>query len=208
LGATTSCRMSARTAGSGYWTGKRFCRQGTKNRGVSDLYAIEPDPSTAELLKETYAQIVPDAQELTATDFDFVILLDVLEHMSQPEQFLASILERLKPGAKILISVPNVAHWSVRLPLLFGFFEYQERGPLDKTHLQFFSKRRFQRLCSLNEKLETIDRSSSTEPLELLLPETLTSKHLYKSISRARQKFAQIFPGLMAYQFLALLRKK
>jgi hypothetical protein len=39
-----------------------------------------------------------------------------------------------------VISVPNVAHIAVRGMLLVGKFPKMERGILDKTHLQFWTK--------------------------------------------------------------------
>ncbi len=42
--------------------------------------------------------------------------------------------------ATFIVSVPNIAHLAVRLMLLFGHFPKMERGPLDRTHLQFLTK--------------------------------------------------------------------
>jgi hypothetical protein len=45
----------------------------------------------------------------------------------------------MKPGAHIIISVPNVANIVVRLALLFGRFPYADAGIIDKGHLRFFT---------------------------------------------------------------------
>ena len=45
--------------------------------------------------------------------FDLVVLADVLEHLPDPLPVLRSVHSLLNPGARILISVPNVAHVSV-----------------------------------------------------------------------------------------------
>jgi hypothetical protein len=37
------------------------------------------------------------------------------------------------------MSIPNVAHGSIRLQLLNGSFEYVDSGLLEKTHLRFFT---------------------------------------------------------------------
>ena len=40
----------------------------------------------------------------------------------------------------IVISLPNVRHHSISVPLLFrGEFEYQDAGLMDRTHLRFFT---------------------------------------------------------------------
>jgi hypothetical protein len=38
-----------------------------------------------------------------------------------------------------VISLPNVAHVSVRVPLLFGRFRYTGSGILDRTHCRLFT---------------------------------------------------------------------
>ena len=61
---------------------------------------------------------------------------DVIEHLSDPLRIMRELNRHLAPGAVVIVSVPNVAHLSVRLSLLFGRFEYQDRGILDRTHLR------------------------------------------------------------------------
>jgi SAM-dependent methyltransferase len=70
---------------------------------------------------------------------DLVLLLDVLEHLVDPRLALARIIEQMSGNASVIISLPNVAHLSVSLPLLFrGRFDYADAGILDRTHLHFF----------------------------------------------------------------------
>ncbi len=188
--------------------GSGFAGKELLSRGVQDLYAVEPDPSTAQELSPVYKKIAPNLEQLDQDNFDVAILMDVLEHMSEPEAYLENLLKRIKPGGQLIISVPNIAHWSVRFALLFGFFEYQERGPLDRTHLQFFSRRRFAKLVQLKNLVCAIETSYSIEPIELLLPTALSENKFFDQISQIRSKFAALLPGLMAYQFLALVKKK
>lgn len=70
---------------------------------------------------------------------DLVLLLDVLEHLADPWKVLSNIASIMAPHATVIVSVPNVAHLSVSLPLLFrGTFPYRDAGILDRTHLRFF----------------------------------------------------------------------
>lgn len=39
-----------------------------------------------------------------------------------------------------MLSVPNIAHASIRLMLLKGEFSYEEKGILDDTHLKYFTR--------------------------------------------------------------------
>ena len=72
--------------------------------------------------------------------FDFIIFADVLEHLNDALAVINSASKLLAADGSIIISVPNVAHSSVRLALFEGRFNYTEEGLLDKTHLRFFTK--------------------------------------------------------------------
>lgn len=78
--------------------------------------------------------------ELGDRRFDVIVFGDLLEHLPDPEPVLARLVEFLAPGGSVVISMPNVAHGSVRLALLQGTWEYQELGLLDRTHLRFFTR--------------------------------------------------------------------
>jgi hypothetical protein len=52
---------------------------------------------------------------------------------------LAKLVSLLREGGQVLIAVPNVLSWRMRLQFLFGRFEYQSDGVLDDTHLRFFT---------------------------------------------------------------------
>lgn len=70
---------------------------------------------------------------------DVVLAADILEHLVKPEKLLTQMHEILAPGGLLIISLPNVAHISVRLPLLLGRFRYQPSGILDQTHLHLYT---------------------------------------------------------------------
>jgi 2-polyprenyl-3-methyl-5-hydroxy-6-metoxy-1,4-benzoquinol methylase len=71
--------------------------------------------------------------------FDLIILGDILEHLKRPDVFLSNVYEYLNNDGKVLLSVPNIANWFIRLRLLFGNFDYYDSGILDKSHLRFFT---------------------------------------------------------------------
>ena len=73
--------------------------------------------------------------------FDLVLCLDVLEHLVDPWHFLRQVEPLVRPGGSLIVSVPNVRHYKVSLPLLFlGRWRYQAAGVLDRTHLRFFTR--------------------------------------------------------------------
>jgi 2-polyprenyl-3-methyl-5-hydroxy-6-metoxy-1,4-benzoquinol methylase len=83
----------------------------------------------------------PALRERIGTGYAAVLLLDVLEHLVDPETILREAHGWLAPGGAVLCSIPNVAHWRVRLGLLRGHFEYEDSGLLDRTHLRWYTRR-------------------------------------------------------------------
>jgi len=77
-----------------------------------------------------------------AQKFDLILCLDVLEHMVDPWAVVDRLATQyLETGGTLIISLPNVRHYSVVLPLLFGGrWDYEDAGLLDRTHLRFFTK--------------------------------------------------------------------
>ena len=72
---------------------------------------------------------------------DLILFLDVLEHLTNPDAVLARLTARLPANGTVIVSLPNIAHLSVSVPLLFGRFAYQDAGILDRTHLHFFVRK-------------------------------------------------------------------
>ncbi len=76
---------------------------------------------------------------LAGERFDRMVFSDVLEHVYDPLTVLRSYLDYLAPGGEVLISLPNVVNWQTRLAFLFGRFNYQDSGVMDRTHIRFFT---------------------------------------------------------------------
>ena len=76
---------------------------------------------------------------------DVIVLADVLEHLRSPAHALQLVRNALSDQGRVFISVPNIANITIRVGLLFGVFEYRDRGILDHTHLRFYTKRTIRR---------------------------------------------------------------
>jgi len=72
--------------------------------------------------------------------FDIIICSDVIEHLFDPKRILVKLRDYLKSGGKLLMVVPNVAWYGVRLMLLRGRWEYKEYGIMDYGHIRWFTK--------------------------------------------------------------------
>lgn len=176
-------------------------------RGFSNLFAVEIDESTRAALGSVYSRIESNLKPFQNLTFGSILLLDVLEHMNDPFSFFSEVAGLLEPGGVMLISVPNIAHWSVRIPLFFGRFKYQERGILDKTHLQHFTRARAKELVAALPNITLAECGASIEPVELILPSWLWNNALFRALSLSRQSCARILPGLLAYQHLLMVRR-
>jgi SAM-dependent methyltransferase len=97
--------------------------------------------------------------ELASQSFDVLIFSHVLEHLRDPAMVLARFSRLLCRRGQVLVAVPNVVSWPMRLRFLFGDFQYRETGVLDDTHLRFFSYFTADRyLLSQCSDLELIDK--------------------------------------------------
>jgi 2-polyprenyl-3-methyl-5-hydroxy-6-metoxy-1,4-benzoquinol methylase len=111
---------------------------------VTGVDQHEPAPGTAS----EYIQADLDKRPLAfdAFKYDVVLLLDVLEHLADPEDFLVhlrndSATSQTAPKLpRLVITTPNIAFLSLRLTLLLGRFNYGERGILDITHRRLFTR--------------------------------------------------------------------
>ena len=72
---------------------------------------------------------------------DYILLLDVIEHIKDPEAFMIKLYDKVSNNEKveILISTGNISFIIIRLMLLFGSFNYGKRGILDRTHTRLFT---------------------------------------------------------------------
>lgn len=113
---------------------------------ATSTVGIELSPDAAAIARTRVDEVhCGDADELLAglaeSSFDLVLCLDVLEHLVDPWATLNRVRSLVRPGGRVITSLPNIRHHSVLLPLLFsGRWEYRDAGILDRTHLRFFSR--------------------------------------------------------------------
>jgi O-antigen biosynthesis protein len=144
-------------------------------RGCS-VTGIEIDPDAArEARKVCERVIVGDldrmdlADELAGGSFDVGLFGDVIEHLKYPGRILAQTRGLLAPGGYVVLSVPNIAHASVRLMLLGGNFDYEETGILDDTHLQYYTRKSIGDLLeSCGYMVDVMDSSEQRVPAHVI----------------------------------------
>ncbi len=143
--------------------------------------------------------------ELQGRRFDRVLLLDVLEHLGRPEEIVEECHGVLKREGFLIVSVPNIANIAVRLTLLFGRFNYAERGILDKTHVRFFTRKTARRLLEENG-YSIVEEKLTVIPLELILSLS-PDNFLLRVLNRILAFATWMMPGLFGYQIMFSARK-
>ncbi len=73
--------------------------------------------------------------------YDLLIFADILEHLYDPWQVLSRYATYLRPGGRLLTSIPNIQHWATVIRLLTGRWRYRDGGTLDRSHIRFFTRR-------------------------------------------------------------------
>lgn len=167
------------------------------------IAGVERDPRVIEKARPNYDRFyqadVDGFEFPERSEYDFIIFADVLEHLPDPAAVLRRCVPSLKPDGQIIISVPNVANIVVRVSLLFGRFEYADRGILDRTHLRFFTRKTLTKL--LRESGFNVSQMIATPiPVQLVWP--VTNRQLFAPLHDCHYLLVRLWTTLLAYQFV------
>jgi len=183
----------------GCWSGAVGTFLGQERAAIVD--GVEPEPQMAARAADRYRGVYQSTIELAMEElvterrhsYDSLLFLDVLEHMVDPHRVLAASHQLLRPGGTALVSIPNVAHWSLRLELFRGRWRYRDNGLLDRTHLRFFTKLTALELVREAKWEPTWERVSIGQPPLIRL-------------SESGLRMLEYWPTLFGVQFLLELR--
>jgi glycosyltransferase involved in cell wall biosynthesis len=141
--------------------------------------------------------------ELDLGDYDQILILDVLEHLSSPESFVEKLRDALKlsPAAELLVSTANIGFFINRLMLLVGQFNYGRRGVLDLTHTRLFTFASFIRLFE-QAGFSAVETVGVPGPFPLAVGDNA----LGRALLRINQWLIRISRGLFSYQAFLVVR--
>ena len=123
--------------------------------------------------------------------FQVILCTSVIEHLKDPGKALRNWRSFLSNEGLLIVSTPNIGHFSARIEILLGNFPSHDYGIFDENHLHFFTLKSFQRLIKKNGfNLEHL----GIDPIGGRWPK----------ISRFLSLF---FPGLFAYQIIIKAKK-
>lgn len=96
---------------------------------------------------EELVQDLDQGVTFDSSAYDYLLMLDVIEHLKDPERFLEQLRTQFDHVPKrMILTTPNVAFVAQRLMLLLGQFNYGKAGILDRTHTRLFTFGAFRRM--------------------------------------------------------------
>lgn len=173
--------------------GWKFCEVGCgagatleylMTRGASYVAGVDIDEKSIQIasrrgLNLVLAADVEKAQlPFNEKEFDCIILADVLEHLYNPWATLRKLMSYLSDNGHVLISLPNIKHYSILLNLIFhDSWTYLDAGILDNSHIRFFTLQEIYKLLnSSGLRIVKIDRNNSSGPKMRLMNRLLFNR--------------------------------
>ncbi len=169
-----------------------------REKGVTvtgvDLFPLAPD---VELDQFFMLDLNRDDIPVDMTEFDTVLMLDVIEHLAAPEEFVEKLREASKdnPNIKILVCTGNVAFIVTRLLHMFGMFNYGKRGILDMTHTRLFTATTIRSLFEQNS-FDVVSLQGIPAPWPLVFGKGWFGR----TITKINSGLCRIWVSMFAYQ--------
>jgi hypothetical protein len=135
--------------------------------------------------------------------FDFLLLLDIIEHLRSPEKFVYELHDAVKllPNLKIVVSTANIGFIVTRFMLMIGQFNYGKRGILDMTHTRLFT---FGSLRALFEQAGF--RIIETRGIPAPFPLAVANRRLARLLIGLNRTLIRLSTGLFSYQAFAVIQ--
>ncbi len=137
------------------------------------------------------------------SQYDSVVAGDILEHVVEPHLLLSDLATKVRPGGQLLVSVPNFGHWYPRTRIAVGKFDYDQRGPLDRGHIRFFTRDMIERLmhdCGL-KVIETRIVGTPFDTFSDYAGQSLRGR-MMRGVERTDRGLVRAWPRMFGYQFL------
>lgn len=112
---------------------------------VVDQYAARSASNGVRVI----AQDLDEPPRFDVSEHEVVLMLDIIEHLRNPELFLERLRKQFDYSPKkVIITTPNIAFIVQRVMLALGQFNYGQAGILDRTHTRLFTFRTLRRLLT------------------------------------------------------------
>jgi glycosyltransferase involved in cell wall biosynthesis len=167
-----------------------------RKQGCEVTVVDQHPPSVPSLDVKVITQDLDEAPKFDVAPYDTLLLLDVIEHLRDPEQFLQQLRAQFDHSSKRLVfSTPNVAFIVQRLMLLGGQFNYGKAGILDRTHTRLFTFRAAEHLLR-----DAGFRIKSVEGVPAPFPKVLGNGVLGQGALKVNLALIKLSKTLFSYQ--------
>jgi glycosyltransferase involved in cell wall biosynthesis len=187
--------------GEGY-VAQQLVAKGCRVTGM-DQYVPDRSPQSAHL---AFIRWNLDRKEfpVNVSDFDQILMLDIIEHLKEPESFMDEL--RFAAACRrpeIIITTANIGFAVTRLMLFFGQFNYGKKGILDATHTRLFTFRSLKALLD-QSGYKVLEARGIPAPF----PKALGTNFLSHLLLRFNQLLIRLSKGLFSYQIFVRAEAK
>jgi glycosyltransferase involved in cell wall biosynthesis len=136
--------------------------------------------------------------------FDYILALDVIEHLIEPEDFLDELRAlAARVGAHVILTTANIGFILMRISLLLGRFEYGKRGILDITHKRLFTFNTLRRaMCAAGFEIQR------SEGVVVPVPFIFGHSALSKIMLKINHTLVRLRPTLFGFQILIIAKPR
>jgi glycosyltransferase involved in cell wall biosynthesis len=147
-----------------------------------------------------HQQDLDDELTFPVEGYDYLLMLDVIEHLKDPEGFLDRMRGNFDWSTKTLVlTTPNIAFVVQRLMLLLGQFNYGRAGILDRTHTRLFTFRSLKHLLT-----DAGFRIREVRGVPAPFPKVLGNGILGRGALRANIALIRLSKTLFSYQIFVM----
>lgn len=158
-----------------------------------DQYVSAEEDSTLEIKQW---DLDSSSLPVDTSEFDQIFLLDIIEHLRDPESFMENLrAAALSKRPEIILTTANIAFFMTRIMLLFGRFSYGRKGILDRTHTRLFTWK------SLRELFEqTGFKVLEMRGIPAPFPKAISSPLVSNLLLKLNELAIAVAPKLFSYQ--------
>lgn len=160
-----------------------------------DQYA-DADKAQEKGLQLLQADLDNQKLPVDASQFECVLMLDIIEHLKDPESFMEMLRYELAGSrARLILTTANIGFFSIRLGLMLGQFNYGRKGILDRTHTRLFTFRTLRAL--LEQSGFTVEQMRG---IPAPFPEAIGLNWASRLLLFFNSIAIRVLPGLFSYQ--------
>ena len=167
-----------------------------KNKNCSVVTVDQFDiPDKYKLDKHIVTNLDSDFS-ISIKEYDCILFLDIIEHLVNPEAFMAKLSEQFSyKKQKIIFTTANISFFPVRMMLMLGYFNYGKSGIFDKTHTRLFTFSTFKQLIT-DARLTVLAVKGIPAPY----PKAIGDNFISRMMLAINLFLIKISKGLFSYQ--------